>query len=570
VYEQEADRVAEQVMLMPEPQIQRNCVCGGSCTKCQSEEEEQPPQEDLQMKHSSTSSNLSQATASTSVYEVLRSPGQLLDSATRAFMESRFGHDFSRVRIHSDPTAAQSAQGVNAYAYTVGNNIVFGTGQFAPRTHKGRRLIAHELTHVVQQSGLRGNNLGQRIDVSSVSTSKQTLQRMIPCRRHRDPEEDETAIEASKRIDVSLKILSSIYNDPNVDITIKNEMIEEIRLALVSLNNYIKVIKEQCESDIGGTTILGTTTTMPDPFSAAAAAAIAIFAAVVLGSTAARVSDAERQAVDNLGHSLTGMAWAVEAAEIARDRLRPSPVPPRIWPEPGRTPTSTSTSTPTSTPTPTPIPVPNVPPIPKPTDPDDERRRKRCPPIILLLPRAKAYDLDAYVALIGELEHIPNRPRDTNQKKSWETLTPGRIPASVWTRAAEMGLASLFVVFPFWSQTAVYPEPMQVDHDIEMQVTPIGKEGKFDTPAHHRLMDAGSNVGAGAELLWNIVKMRETLVKCTNDQGWMYRRLVFERVAASTSNNPGIWSRDDLISGRHLDAYERLGRPKPPLTQYLP
>ena len=85
------------------------------------------------------------------VDEVLRSPGRPLDPATRASMEPRFGHDFSRVRVHSDAKAAESARSVNALAYTVGRDVVFGAGQYAPGTTAGRRLVAHELTHVVQQ-----------------------------------------------------------------------------------------------------------------------------------------------------------------------------------------------------------------------------------------------------------------------------------------------------------------------------------------------------------------------------------------------------------------------------------
>jgi Domain of unknown function (DUF4157) len=86
------------------------------------------------------------------VRSVLNSSGQQpLDPATRAFMESRFGHDFSRVRVHTDAKAAESTAGVRAKAYTVGQDIVFGPGRFAPGTGEGRRLLAHELTHVVQQ-----------------------------------------------------------------------------------------------------------------------------------------------------------------------------------------------------------------------------------------------------------------------------------------------------------------------------------------------------------------------------------------------------------------------------------
>jgi hypothetical protein len=90
------------------------------------------------------------------VHEVLRSPGQPLDPATRGFMEPRFGHNFSQVRIHTDARAATSAQAVNALAYTVGSHIAFGPGLYAPMTGGGRALLAHELTHVVQQGTSAG------------------------------------------------------------------------------------------------------------------------------------------------------------------------------------------------------------------------------------------------------------------------------------------------------------------------------------------------------------------------------------------------------------------------------
>jgi len=132
-YEQDADRIADQVMATPAhnfvsntpPRIQR---FAGQLT----EQTEVAP---------------------ASVDKALASPGQPLEPSLQQDMERRFGYDFSRVRVHSDAVAEQSARDVNANAYTVGNNIVFSVGQFAPGTHKGRRLIAHELTHVVQQRG---------------------------------------------------------------------------------------------------------------------------------------------------------------------------------------------------------------------------------------------------------------------------------------------------------------------------------------------------------------------------------------------------------------------------------
>jgi hypothetical protein len=84
-------------------------------------------------------------------------------------MGQRFGHDFSRVRVHTDAAAERSARDVNANAYTVGHNIVFGARQFAPGTHEGRRLIAHELTHVVQQSGSDGIPVGQNNEQGGLS-----------------------------------------------------------------------------------------------------------------------------------------------------------------------------------------------------------------------------------------------------------------------------------------------------------------------------------------------------------------------------------------------------------------
>ncbi|MBA2434607.1 MAG: DUF4157 domain-containing protein [Chthoniobacterales bacterium] len=86
------------------------------------------------------------------VHQVLRSPGQPLEESTRVAMEARFGHDFGRVRIHSDSSAADSAQAVDAHAYTVGSHIAFAKDRFAPGTAEGLRLLKHELTHFLQQS----------------------------------------------------------------------------------------------------------------------------------------------------------------------------------------------------------------------------------------------------------------------------------------------------------------------------------------------------------------------------------------------------------------------------------
>jgi Domain of unknown function (DUF4157) len=129
--------------------LQRKCACGGTpgpkgeCKECSKKRLE------LQRK---ASNQQEPSEVPPIVHEVMLSSGQPLDKATRNFFEPRFGHDFSGVRVHTDLRAAESARAVNALAYTVGHNVVFGDGGYAPSSSEGKRLIAHELAHVVQQS----------------------------------------------------------------------------------------------------------------------------------------------------------------------------------------------------------------------------------------------------------------------------------------------------------------------------------------------------------------------------------------------------------------------------------
>lgn len=112
------------------------------------------------------------------VHEVLSSPGQPLDPATRAFMEPRFGHDFSKVRVHTDEKAVKSTQAVDSLAYTVGRDIVFGQGQYTPQTVQGQRLLAHELTHVLQQS-LQIFHAGNSAELAAEKEATQNAQRVL-------------------------------------------------------------------------------------------------------------------------------------------------------------------------------------------------------------------------------------------------------------------------------------------------------------------------------------------------------------------------------------------------------
>jgi len=105
--------------------------------------------------------------------DIVPGEGESLDSSARSVMESRLGHDFSRVRVHADSRAAAAARRENAEAYTFGRHVVFGAGKYRPRTADGQRLLAHELTHVVQQTrrGGRASPVVQRKDVAGLTAT---------------------------------------------------------------------------------------------------------------------------------------------------------------------------------------------------------------------------------------------------------------------------------------------------------------------------------------------------------------------------------------------------------------
>jgi hypothetical protein len=145
--EAEADRVADQVMRMPDPALSVSNSTPQISRKCAACEEED--EKKVHMK--SDGQAQAESVAPPSVHEAIQSSGQPLDAATRAFFEPRFGRAFSSVRVHTDEAAAQSARSINALAYATGEHLAFAPGQYAPQTRQGKQLLAHELAHVAQQ-----------------------------------------------------------------------------------------------------------------------------------------------------------------------------------------------------------------------------------------------------------------------------------------------------------------------------------------------------------------------------------------------------------------------------------
>jgi len=153
IYEREADIMADKVMHLPDhndmgqaffrphvSSLQRKCA------HCE-EEEKTIQRKEINNKEVHGTNEME------NYISHLTSGGHPLSKEVKRFFEPRFGHDFSQVKVHTDPVAAKSAQSISALAYTSGSHIVFNQGQYSPETDRGRRLLGHELTHVVQQTG---------------------------------------------------------------------------------------------------------------------------------------------------------------------------------------------------------------------------------------------------------------------------------------------------------------------------------------------------------------------------------------------------------------------------------
>ena len=170
----EADRVAGEVLRMPDPQpgptAQRSPLdIQRKCTKCEEKLREQPvsdPKEKIvHAKWADTSGSSGVSGGLESYLNTARGGGQPLAARERAYFEPRFGREFGNVRVHTNSGAAHAADQIRARAFTSGDDIVFGARHYAPESNEGRKLLAHELSHVVQQTGTAA--LQRKVDEDS-------------------------------------------------------------------------------------------------------------------------------------------------------------------------------------------------------------------------------------------------------------------------------------------------------------------------------------------------------------------------------------------------------------------
>lgn len=190
-YEQEADRVADQIMSMPASQIRtKPALAEESCSQAGDEESVQAKplevtitpfvqrevvakEEEESLQTKSNGSTIAEISPNVeSRINSLRGGGQPLPETTKNYFEKKFGYDFSQVRVHTDSKSAETATSINAKAFTIGKDVVFSKGQYSPETHLGKLLLAHELTHVVQQS------VGLKRELSREPLSKQIARKI--------------------------------------------------------------------------------------------------------------------------------------------------------------------------------------------------------------------------------------------------------------------------------------------------------------------------------------------------------------------------------------------------------
>lgn len=228
-FEREADRVADQVMRMPDTTfsrpsvgkpgsgsglIQRSCAACGKAHK-QPEHKKRPEISGKRCPKCRVQAKSAPGQAGAVTTDVaggiqgLRGGGRLNDD-TRSFFESRLGHDFSQVRVHDGARAARLASGINAKAFTQGNDVVFGAGYYRPYTAQGRHLLAHELTHVVQQGGRR----------MAVQRQEEEAEGGAPA----EPEAGGGACASTKSVTIDLVKLEGSTRNPAADLAFANRV----------------------------------------------------------------------------------------------------------------------------------------------------------------------------------------------------------------------------------------------------------------------------------------------------------------------------------------------------------
>jgi hypothetical protein len=582
-------------------------------------------------------------TAPPSVRYVLNESGDPLESAVRERFERHFSHDFSRVRVHTGPAAAQSAHEIDARAYSAGRDIVFGVSQYAPGTPAGRHLLAHELSHVIQQRDAADRQVGvpiQRFSLSDalelgagavagtagatfVHVRKQAIEDLIASVREspkhvveffKDEVWEQIKAHWVRVVLISAGLMAAEYGigalaaapEPVVTKVIA-AILELIVIAVLGFFAGVEVAGAYEEGRKWVTTATEAHG-KPEAISEASRAFVRmvwhiVMAVLVLAGVRARIrgitpggaaagaggdvsAGADASASGGAAPGSTGGPGTAPSNVIPfRSRVQaPAEPPPPSASAFGRggtarqlAPAEAPQVSPPPQPAPPPAPAsatagaaskavtPGVQPVPAvaaglssaglPKQPKQQR-----PPFVLRLPQEKAPHLAEYRAWLGRLQSDPAYDRGSPaQLEKWHQAHriggSHGIPAKVYNRGHALGLAGTdgerLIRVPNWSRTRMIP--MEVDHIIELQVTPAPMRDAFDSVFNYELLDRTSNGQAGNRLRQNIAAERAKQV--AYDPSAANRVLIFDQIVLDGGQRGERWSSENIRHGKQLDAY---------------
>jgi len=259
--------------------IQKKCSCGSSCPRCKGEEEaERVSMSIMKMEKSSQVSKLPSDQVAqpiqllgssdtcklgysdqAQISEIMsnKGSGHGLDDNTRSFMEERFGHDFSSVRLHTDSYAARKSNDLNAEAFTIGRDVFFNTGRYEPTSTGRKRLLAHELTHVVQQNTVMSSPVVQRLSDPDCGRARGLLRFSDSCPNYNNTCYS-SSFTAASGTTVTINVTVTYHNPSECSFT---EGKEDFRVQLKQCGWIDTVVRDFGTGNIG--TMLTGTATLP-------------------------------------------------------------------------------------------------------------------------------------------------------------------------------------------------------------------------------------------------------------------------------------------------------------------
>jgi hypothetical protein len=540
-----------------------------------------PVRSGLLQRHCACGTHSSAASCSTCQNKSQPANNQGLPEDLRMQMESRFNTSFANVQIHNDNEAGQQALSAGAKAFTKGDDVYFAPGYYQPGSRKGQQLLAHELTHVVQQRNGRFSNLVASNHPAQV-------------RSNLEEEADRMASNfgsSSTPLQVREKASTSgIYHSPLslAEIqTLAGRGIESIAdFAVQQMGNANQLVTQiqQLRTRLAGLSVLSlppeVVAQMESLYQSLRSQAPWWLPVPNLSFAGPPQQHAGPVAIP-IGIILAflalclAMMWVLMRSNptIARqqdrairdlvDRLLRGPMPPVIIP----------------------IPVPDNPAPPQadpapeqPRQPEREKGRKpdiepttdpipplnpSSPEIRLVLPSVKVPHLSRYTGLVRErrLIHNSDYSREVEaQADKWDKgLKPGAAEGmfqEVYDEGVNLGLSENRIFRPDWAKRPVRM-PMQVDHIVELQVTPSGETGIWDSFVNYELLDQPSNSSSGSQLRNNIAAERARLVLTTGNPAWSTLPLIFTRVIPTPGPRGDRWSAEEIGRGDHIAVYRK-------------